>query len=1039
MPPLGRPRTTTNQGSRPPVNELGVADPTNYGVSVNPLSGTLAPWRQFIDQVEYVPEMRWPTSVTTFDQMRTDSQLAALITAVMHGVTQLRFLISPNGARPELVTEIAQDLNVPIQGKEDEPMGRMKKRFSHQRFCSQAMLAVLYGHMYFEQVGNIVDGKWRLRKLAPRMPQTIRAINVAEDGGLVSIQQWGTNQILGGQGIGIPPEIPVDRLAAFVFQQEGYSWVGRSMMRDCFKDWVIKDRLMRIEAINHERAGGVPYANAPQGATVKEIEDLDQLMRQFKIGESSGMALPFGADLNIAKGMNSDIDKTIKRYNESMARKFMMMVANLAQGGQHVGSYALGDIFDDLWHIAQRAVAQWYCDIVNEHIIEDIVDWNYGEDEELVPKLTWERTREDSLGVADLSLLVERGVIIVDDEIENAVRYKYQLPKRTDPRPDYAIGPGATRQPPENTPPVKEGDTKAWVQAGAPSSETPAPTRASIWQRLTGRSKPDVMASDGPVLVTVPNVEILHAGIEYNLSTGPTTFTPEDLRDAVMAANEDPSIPTPRLKLGHIDPRFNDASMFDATPAFGKATNLRLSENGMSIYADYVGVPKWLADIMATAYPSRSIEGYWGVESQMGKKWRFVLSACSLLGVVWPGCTVLEDLPNYYGAEMPSDVQVIAAPVEATGGDPDKMKFFGRKDEEKTAASANLDDVRRAFYNQYIPENPDNFWWWIQAVLIDPNELVVEDDETGQLYKLTFESDNEGNITFGEPEPVRIDYIPDTREANKAAAAHVAATLAIGREVAASWNKREDSVLPTTTASGGAMDPKQIRERLGLAEDASDAEVQEALRELNAAAGVSNDGTQGDPAAHGGVTPAGTGVPEPGAKVTQEGETADDDPNNVVTASGVTIPKGMRLIDEATLETLKVGASAGLTLLEESAKEKREKLVAAAIGDGRIAPAAREHWLSSLETADKVGDKSMAASLEAMPKGLIPVELRELGHGGTGPDGVAAAGDLDPETVRGWSGALFPEVRQEHAREAALASGEALGRQRVTADASYRR
>jgi len=128
------------------------------------------------------------------------------------------------------------------------------------------------------------------------------------------------------------PEIPVDHLAAFIFQQEGYSWVGRSMMRDCFRDWVIKDRLQRVEAINHERAGGVPYANAPQGATVAEIEDLDAMMRAFRVGESAGGALPFGAELKIAKGSGSDIDKTINRYNESMARKFMMMVANLAPG-----------------------------------------------------------------------------------------------------------------------------------------------------------------------------------------------------------------------------------------------------------------------------------------------------------------------------------------------------------------------------------------------------------------------------------------------------------------------------------------------------------------------------------------------------------------------------------------------------------------------------------------------------------------------------------------------------------------------------------
>lgn len=483
MPPVGRPRVTTRQGIRAPVNELGVAEPLNFGVGIDVARGTVAPWRQWIDTVEYVPEMRWPQSLSVLNQMRTDSQLAALVTAVMYGITQLRFLIDPNGARPSLVQEISEDLNLPVKGQDEQPMGRMKRRFSHHKFATQAMLSVIWGHMYFEQVGDIVDEKWRLRKLAPRMPQTLYRINVADDGGLVSIVQWfGAHTPLPGQA----PEIPVDRLTAFIFQQEGYSWVGRSMMRDCFKDWMLKDKLIRIEAINHERAGGVPYANAPQGATVSEISDLDQMMRQFRIGESSGGALPFGAELKIAKGSGSDIDKTIQRYNESMARKFMMMVANLAQGGQHVGSYALGDIFNDLWHIGQRAIAQWYCDVMNEHVIEDICDWNYGEEEELVPKLTWERTREDSLGVEQLATLVQRGVIIVDDEIENATRFKYQLPKRTKPRPDYAVGPGVPRQPPENPPETKVGASVA-SPVGAPSSGDATNEELSWMRKLVGK------------------------------------------------------------------------------------------------------------------------------------------------------------------------------------------------------------------------------------------------------------------------------------------------------------------------------------------------------------------------------------------------------------------------------------------------------------------------------------------------------------------------------------------------------------------------
>jgi hypothetical protein len=459
----------------------------------------------YIDEWEYVPELRWPLNVFLYDQMRTDSQLAALMTGTMWGITQLRYVIDPNGCPSTLVKEISEDLGVPVMGEDEQPLGRMKGKFVHSAHIRQAMLAVLYGHMYFNIVGKIIDGKWRLTKLAPRMPQTIRQINVADDGGLVSILQWGPAGNLGMSSTGaqmyteLYPEIPVDNLIGFIFEREGASWTGRSMLRDVYRDWIAKDRLMRIEMINHERAGGVPYATGAPGMTVDEITDLDQMMQQFRIGDTSGGALPSGAELHIAKGTGSDVDRTIKRIDESMARRFLLMLVNLAQGGQHVGSYALGETFEDFFIVGQRNIAEWYCDTVTEHLIENIVDWNYGEDTKLTPRLTWERSSEDSLGTDQLSQLVQRGVISMDDETENWVRYRYRMPQKTEPRPE--ISPGGPRQPyeqqaqrqgaesgtiPGDTPTVQTGAQAAGdLGSGAPS--LPSPAEVSGIRRLLRR------------------------------------------------------------------------------------------------------------------------------------------------------------------------------------------------------------------------------------------------------------------------------------------------------------------------------------------------------------------------------------------------------------------------------------------------------------------------------------------------------------------------------------------------------------------------
>lgn len=527
-------------------------------------------------------------------------------------------------------------------------------------------------------------------------------------------------------------------------------------------------------------------------------------------------------------------------------------------------------------------------------------------------------------------------------------------------------------------------------------------------------------------LRTVANVELARAGVEYQLSTGPCTFTPEDLRDAVMAANEDISVPTPRLKLGHIDPRYNDQSTYDGSPAFGRATNLRLSDNGMAIMADYVGVPAWLAEIMATAYPSRSVEGWHNVETNAGKHWQFVITDVALLGITWPGISVIEDLPLYYGEEVPPDVVIdpeLVAAAQQPGGDPMKNPF------KRTAASANLDDIRRAFYNEYMAANADARYWWICAVMTDPNQLVVENDETGQLYLMSFASSDEGVVSFGDPEPVRVDYVPDNREAQKAAATHVAAAITSAGNVLASWDTRASSRPDDNT--GGAMDPAMVRQALGLPEDATDEQV--------TAAFAASFGETSTPPAPDPPTP-----PEPPAPGTPpEGEPT---PDNVVTlpvtpatpaalpavAAGA-VPPGAVLIDAAAFAQMRADGEAAREVVQERRTERIASAVAAAIADGRIPPSRREHWEAYLKQ-DFDGGVATLASFQA---GIIPVE--ERGHAGTSTDPVTDMQQITDDTVTATTEALFPEVARRNAAErAAAATGLGPVRPRISTDSSRR-
>jgi hypothetical protein len=432
----------------PPLTELGR---TSEQLSSTRMWGQ--PWTYFIDEKEYVPELTWPGSIRVFDQMRTDTQLSGLLSGCVLPILAYRWMIDPNDARTEIVEGVAKDLNLPIKDEEDAPKGRMKRRFSWGKHARQAFLSLIYGHMYFEQVGEIGDDNlWHLRKLAPRMPRTISEFKIADDGGLISIVQG--NVALSFNQIDRIPEVPVDRLVGYIWEQEGASWVGRSMLRDCYKNWLVKDRLIRVDAINHERAGGVPYGIAAPGSTADEVRALNELMSEFKVGEMSGAAVPAGTEVHIAKGSGSHVVESMRYHDELMARKFLLMLMQLGQ--TQTGSRALSSTFLDFFTQGQEFIANWLRDTVNEYVIEDWVDWNYGEEEEQVPLLMYEPIEDRALAIQDLAELVEKRIVIVDEALEDTIRYRYGLPKRVGPRPSDPMeqlidggggGPGAPSLP----------------------------------------------------------------------------------------------------------------------------------------------------------------------------------------------------------------------------------------------------------------------------------------------------------------------------------------------------------------------------------------------------------------------------------------------------------------------------------------------------------------------------------------------------------------------------------------------------------------
>lgn len=386
------------------------------------------------DEEEPTPELRWPHNVEIYDTMRRqDAQVISVLRAVTLPIRRTEWRVDANGAPPEVAAFVADNLNLPLVGAKPSSRGRARDRFSWPEHLRLALLMLTFGHSFFEQTYRYEGGQYRLRKLGWRPPRTIAKLDVAADGGLVAIEQHGTGRR--------PPRMKVDRLVAYVNDREGGNWLGMSLLRPAYKFWLLKDRLLRVQAQSIDRNGmGVPVYTAsepPQGLTWEEykkrqddeIRDGLQLARSFRSGNQAGAAVPHSAKIEL-KGVGGtlpDAEKPIRYYDEQIARAVLAHFLNL---GTETGSWALGSTFADFFTLSLQTVANQIADVASQHIVEDLVDINFGESVP-APRIVFDEIGSRHPATAEsIRALIASGALTADDELETYLRTVYGLPMR---------------------------------------------------------------------------------------------------------------------------------------------------------------------------------------------------------------------------------------------------------------------------------------------------------------------------------------------------------------------------------------------------------------------------------------------------------------------------------------------------------------------------------------------------------------------------------------------------------------------------------
>jgi len=369
---------------------------------------------------------------------RQDAQVASVLRAVTLPIRRVTYRIDPAGAPARVVNQVADDLGLPIVGK---PNRKVKDTpFNFGEHVRLALLKLVFGFSYFEKVFDVrPDGPngalvAHLADLQWRPPRTISEVDVNSDGTLKMVHQWG---IFGQEAVAME----ASRLVAYVNDREGGNWLGQSMLRPAYKYWLLKDRMLRVQAQAVDRNGlGFPvYKNAApaEGLAREEADERqrvereagERLARSARSGDNAGAALPNGASFEFVgvTGELPDASVPIKYYDDQISAAVLAHFLNLGNNGT-TGSYALGDTFENFFTMSLQTVAQELADAFTDQVIAEIVRLNYP-DGTGIPRLTFDEIGSKHNATAqDLFQLKTGGVITMDDPLEESIRNAYGLP-----------------------------------------------------------------------------------------------------------------------------------------------------------------------------------------------------------------------------------------------------------------------------------------------------------------------------------------------------------------------------------------------------------------------------------------------------------------------------------------------------------------------------------------------------------------------------------------------------------------------------------
>jgi phage gp29-like protein len=230
---------------------------------------------------------------------------------------------------------------------------------------SEMLSALEYGYSCTEKVFDYdkKSGKIVLKKMKVLDPHTVQ----------VKTNRFGDIECVIQEIAGKKIIIPADKIMWYTNEKRFGNAYGRSILRQAYKHWFIKDKMYRFANIAYERYG-TPLLVGSVG-DAKDVAKMERIMK--KINGMTGLAISGDSKVEAIQGSNADFVGYIEHHDKKIMESMLVppMMLSLARGQS--GSYALSNNMFDMFVMRLESLQRDLKSLIEEEIIRPLVDLNF--------------------------------------------------------------------------------------------------------------------------------------------------------------------------------------------------------------------------------------------------------------------------------------------------------------------------------------------------------------------------------------------------------------------------------------------------------------------------------------------------------------------------------------------------------------------------------------------------------------------------------------------------------------------------------------